>query len=70
MMSSLVLCASLLVLLAWLFSKSPIDTTPINVPTVTLGRFVPCFVDRLLFCAKGSTLIYDGYKKVGFEMPF
>ncbi|KAL4758982.1 cytochrome P450 [Aspergillus foveolatus] len=62
-MSPLVLCASLLVLLAWFLSKSPTDTTPINVPTVTLGRFVPCFVDRLLFCAKGPALIYDGYKK-------
>ncbi|KAL4815359.1 cytochrome P450 [Aspergillus spinulosporus] len=62
-MSPLVLCASLLVLLAWLFSKSPIETTLSNVPTVTLGRFVPCYIDRLLFCAKGPALIYDGYKK-------
>lgn len=63
-MSPLVLLAVSLTFLAWLFSKPAGVTVPLDIPTVSYGRFVPDFVNRILFFVKGPALIYDGYRKV------
>ncbi|RDW93076.1 cytochrome P450 [Aspergillus mulundensis] len=68
-MSSVVIYVLLLVLLAWLLCKSHNDSTAINVPTVTLGHFVPDFINRLLFLVKARDLIHEGYKKYK-DVPF
>lgn len=63
-MSPLVLLAVSLTFVAWLFSKPAGATVALDIPTVSYGRFVPDFINRLLFVVKGPALIYEGYRKV------
>ncbi|KAL4929672.1 cytochrome P450 [Aspergillus undulatus] len=56
-------------LLGWLFVKFPNAAVPLKVPTVSLCRFTPAFVNRLLFVVMGRKLIYNGYNKYK-DVPF
>ncbi|OJJ07967.1 hypothetical protein ASPVEDRAFT_66120 [Aspergillus versicolor CBS 583.65] len=62
-MPPLVLLAVSLTFVAWLFSKPAGVTVALDIPTVSYGRPVPDFINRLLFVVKGPALIYEGYRK-------
>ncbi|KAL4918485.1 cytochrome P450 [Aspergillus aurantiobrunneus] len=68
-MSPLVVLALLILFFDLCLSKTRNDTVPLNIPTVSYGRLVPDFIDRLLFFVRGPALIHHGYKKYK-DVPF
>ncbi|KAL4936006.1 hypothetical protein BDV06DRAFT_217007 [Aspergillus oleicola] len=68
-MSVVVMLALAACLLGWLFVISPDAAAPMKVPTVSICRFTPDFVNRLLFVVMGRRLIYKGYEKYK-DTPF
>ncbi|KAI9369508.1 cytochrome P450 [Aspergillus egyptiacus] len=67
-MSPIVATALFLLLMAYVVSFFE-DTRCVKVPTVRVSRFLPDFVNRLLFTFKAPALIYEGYNKYK-DVPF